>query len=706
MENKTFDILVNFEENDSLTSDTIRLVMGDYNSIDFLFQINKTYSLAMFFVVKPDGKQYVTAISDGKVTVNADESVFNQLGTYEFGVSIYDEDSKLTNAQKGKIKVVEGLLVDDEDIEDDNNYKILDDLIKQVTSLIPTYNANHEAKLQEYNSNASAKFQAFNDNYDAKLEGFNANALQIEEDAEEATGITFSEWGESKRIEEFIKNHFAITPDDKVYTVRFPLWETSNTSAGEKLDDNADRYCHPATDTVEEDSNYGEAWKSYDCNAVVDSNGIRHITAIKGMGNFKDTGKVDVFCLFRTYYQKIWTEDGYLYISRSFVPREGYTVVPQAINKDGTISNYFVIGKYVVGDIDGVPYSSKGLIPAHYISGVEGDEEVSDGISHTGCITFMRKKGNNYYSAGLMADYMHILTTFYLKFATKNTQSIMKGNTENNYQYAVATPESNVSRVILTTAQANNIDINTYISVGDRGTKTNNDRQYGYMHNLAHDVKVIGKEVIDSTHTALIIDHKPITTTSTTYVSTFHERSGFSDYIKGRTGSIGSNTNGKHGFVLDGIELSVGGYEVAGNAFMDIINDSSDREVYFTNDASKLTGTVATAKSTYKKSNMIIRPQNFNAWNYITEYGFDVENGLAVPTKSGQSGSGSSVGYADGFHPGDGKSGQREFLLLGSLDYGTSAGLSCVLGSAGVSHGYWTFLARLSINGVGGELTE
>ena len=710
MENKTFDILVNFEENDSLTSNPIKLVRGDYNSVDFVFQISMEYDLAMFFVVKPDGKQFATAINEGRVTVNADESVFDILGTYEFGVSIYDEDSKLTNVRKGKIKVVSGLDVDDEDVESDNNYHILDDLINRVTSLIPTYNANHEAKLAEYNANHTEKMTAFNDNYDAKLDGFNANALQIEEDTEEATGITFSEWGDSKRIEEFIKNHFAITPDDKVYTVRFPLWETSNTSTGEKLDDNADRYCHPATDTVEEDSNYGEAWKSYDCNAVVDANGVRHITAIKGMGNFKDTGKVDVFCLFRTYYQKIWVEDGYLYISRSFVPRDGYNVVPQAINKDGTISSYFTIGKYVVGDIDGKLYSSKGLIPAHYLnmgsSQHPSEEEFSDGISYNGCITLMRAKGSNYYSAGLMSDYMHILTTFYLKFATKNTQSIMKGNTDNNYQYAVSTPESNVNRVILTTAQANNIDINSYVSVGDRESNTNNDRVNAYLHNIAYDVKVIGKEVIDSGHTALILDHAPFTTTSTTWVSTMHERSGFSDYIKGRTGSVGSNTNGKHGFVLDGIELAVGGYEVAGNAFMDIINDSSDREVYYTNDASKLTSTVATAKSTYKKSDMVIRPQNFNAWNYITEYGFNTEDGLAVPTKSGQSGSGSGVGYADGFHPGDGKSGQREFLLLGNLLNGTNAGLSYVYGSNSLGSGYWSFLARLSINGVGGELSE
>ena len=198
---------------------------------------------------------------------------------------------------------------------------------------------------------------------------------------------------------------------------------------------------------------------------------------------------------------------------------------------------------------------------------------------------------------------------------------------------------------------------------------------------------------------------KATLTTSTTYVSTMHEISGYSDYILGRNGSIGSNTNGKHGFVLDGIEIAVGGYEVAGNAFMDIVNASGDREVYYTNDSTKLTGTVATAKSTYEKSDLVIRPASLNGWKYITEYGFDTKDGIAVPTNAGQSGAGSAVGYADALNVDTGTSGQREFLLLGNLSIGTNAGLSCVTAFNSLTSGNWYILARLSINGVGGELT-
>ena len=698
MNNKIFDILVNFNGVDSITSDPIRIVQGDYNSIEFAFDLSKDdYTTALFYMIKPSGNHYAQALDSNKKVKFTLPNDFDELGDYNYSIALYDSDSRLTNAAKGKFKVVYGDFPNDDDIVSEANYPILDDLINRTSEIMEIY-SDMSSSIEEYNDNAAEKTATFNNNFTNKINNINSSILEYEEET------YYSPWAQSKRIEQGISNYYALTPDDKVYTVRFPLWNTSNTCNGEKLDDNIGKYITPATDTTREVNNYGPAWESVDCNAVVDTNGVRHITALKGMDGFSDTGKVDVFCLFRTYWQKIWIENGYIYFSRTFVPKDGYTIVPQAINKDGTYNSWFVIGKYVVGDIDGKLYSSKGLIPAHYISGPQGEEEVSDGVSYAGCINLMRAKGSNYYSAGLMSDYMHILTSFYIQFATKNTQTILGGNTNNNYQYAVSVAEPNVNRVILTTAQAANIDLNTYVSVGDRGTNTNNDRYYGYMHNLAYNVKVIGKEVIDSSHTALILDHTPITTTSTTYVSTMHERSGFSDYILGRTGSIGSNTNCKHGFVYNGIEISVGGYEVAGNAIANIKDSTGTREVYFTNDVTKLTTNFTTIQSNFTKSNFEMVPTRFNTWNYITEYGFDQEYGIAVPTETGVSGAGSNVGYADGFYVDAATSGQRELLWLGHMSNGTLAGLSCLYANNSLSNAVWSILARLSINGVGGEL--
>lgn len=678
----------------------VKIASGNYKSVILNFDFDSTTwdedTLTKYATFSIEGQDRIQVgletIGDYKEACYVPYSVLKQnckvnIGVY--GSLIYNgEIKKIVSAENLYFLVVDG------------SFSIY--LTDETPVKVDTIEEKVKKDIDEY---TKQKTDDFNLNYQNKLNNINSNILDYEEDEK------YDKYANSKRLEQNISSYFAMTPDNKVYTVRFPLWETSNSCQGEKLDDNAGLVCTPATDTVKEVSDYGEAWQSIDCNAEVDSNGVRHVTALKGMNEFRDTGRVDVFCLFRTYYQKIWEQDGYLYISRSFVPREGYDIVPQAINKDGTINQWFVIGKYAVGEIldtDGKThhlYSSKGLMPAHVIYNPTGSEEISDNISHTGCVTLMHNKGM-YYSAGTMADYMHILTTFYLKFATKNTQSIMYGHANNNYQYKVAKAESNVNRVVITTAQANNIDLHTFVSVGDVGSNTNLDRGNGYVHNIAYNVEVIGKEVVDSSNTALILDHAKFNTTTTTYVTTMHERSGYSDKILGRTGSVGSNTNGKHGMVLDGIEIMVGGYEVTGNAFLNIVDAVGTRELYYTNDSSKLTTNITNAMATYKKATSKMKTESLNGWKSITKMEFDTKNGIALQTECGKSGSGTSVGYADSVYFDTATSGQRELLWLGNLSNATNAGLSCSRTNATVSYSYWHILARLSINGVGGELAE
>lgn len=499
---------------------------------------------------------------------------------------------------------------------------------------------------------------------------------------------------DSDKIHSAIENYFALTPDYGVYGIKFPMWNTSNTSACEKYGANANKTLSLATDTIFESSNYGPAFDTYDCNAEVDNDGEIHVTALKGMNDFKDIGAVDVYVLIRTYYEKWYSDDeGNQHYERTYIPKDGFTPVSQAIRKDGTIRPFFLIAKYVASSINGILYSTKGKAPTR-------------NNSFQNCAINYHKKGT-YYSAGLASDYKHLATTLWLKLGTRNSQSILAGNTNNNQQVAVSQTESNVTRVIIPKTTANNIDLYTCISVGDRGSNTNNDRGNGYMHNICDNVMVIGKEEIDSSNTALILDiDNAITTTSTTYVSTMHEISGYSDRILGRNGSVGSNTNCRHGAVLDGIEFMVGGYEVYGNTMMNISDDAGTRELYITNDSSKISNNVATVKSKFNKAKYSIQMTNKNAWNYITEEQLDLENGILVPTKGGQSGSGSAVGYADGCYIDSSSSGEREFLCFGSLGLGAVAGVSCVHANFGVGAAGWSFLARPSICGLGGELAE
>ena len=524
----------------------------------------------------------------------------------------------------------------------------------------------------------------------------------------------------------FFENMFALQRTGKVYTVKFPKWETSHISTGEKLDANAGLVCEPSTKTIKGQNDYANIplFKTYDVNAYVDDDGVRHVTAIKGDKNFKDEGKVDVFVLGMSYYEKVWEDDQYWYYSRTDMPRDGYTVARECINRDGSIQPFALYSKYISGFIDKVPYSSKGLIPGRVYSStpLPSEDSFSANNSYTNMIANYHKKGN-FYCGGMTCDYKYILSTFYLKYATLNTQSIMYGCASNNFQYKASIQSEDKNTYFpVTKSQATQIEIGSSVSVGYQSKFSSTitvDRAYSNTHRYADDVKVLKKEDIDDNNVAIYLDiDEPFNTIPITiadgveseiYISSMHWQSGFSDDVLDRDGCPCETktqlTTGKFPMVIQGIEIMVGGYETYGNAFMDIVDATGKREVYIQNDASLLTTNMTTAKTTYKKSPYAIQPTKLNSWNYITRIDFDLENGAFVQTNVGQDGSSTTTGFADGVYVDNASSGQREFLGFGDLGNGSTAGLSFLNASLGVGAAYWYILARLSINGVGGELT-
>lgn len=487
---------------------------------------------------------------------------------------------------------------------------------------------------------------------------------------------------------EFLQKFFALQRTGRVYTVRFPLFSKSTSPIGEKMDYNEGLTCEPSTDIIIGQDDYQDIplFKTYDVNAYVDNNGRIHITAFKGDKYFKDTGKVDVFVLGMSYYEKYWEDDNYWYYSRTDMPRDGYTLCAECRNVNGSESSYALYSKYISGEIDGKPYSSKGLIPKR-------------NMSYNTCESYYHSRGKNY-GGSPMYLYKYLMTTFYLKYATLNTQSKIYGCFNYSYQYAASMAESDVKRIILTTAQATNIVVGSYVSIGDKGSNSSIDRSNSYMHNKAEEVEVISKTIVDDSHVAINVDSPTsFNTTTTTYLSTMHWKSGFSDNVLGRDGSIGDLTSGKYPMVLQGIELAVGGYEVAGNAFMDIVSSTGKRDIYVTNDNSKIVTSVVNAKATYNKSKNSTQPTTLSIWNYITKMALDEENGMFNVIEGGNSGSGSATGFCDGLYVDSGTSGQREFLLLGHLRAAAICGLSCVYASNSLSAAGWSILARLSISG-------
>ena len=460
-------------------------------------------------------------------------------------------------------------------------------------------------------------------------------------------------------------------------------------------------------------------FRTFDVNAYVDDDGVRHVSAIKGDHNYRDVGEVDVFVLGMSYYERHYEDDKYWYYSRTDMPREGFTIARECINKDGSIQPFGLYGKYVAGLINKKPYSSKGLMPMRYYSGSTsefGFNSVAN--SFFDMPQTMGKKGK-YYSGGMTCDYKYIATSFWLKFPTLNFQSVMSGCTGYSSQFAASMQYSdNRTYFPLSKSNAESIKVGSYVSVGYKaksGNSLSNDRAFSTMHAYADDVKVLSKEAIDDSNVAVYLDiatgfnTMPVSVTDTLssdiMLSTMHWHSGYSDDILGRDGAPCDSkeelTNGIYPACVQGIECFVGGYETYANAFMNIL-DANHREVYITNDATLINTNATTMMNTFKKSKYTMSVTTPAQWNYITKVDLDLENGAFIQSEAGQSGSSSATGYADALYFDNATSGQREFLAFGALNNWSLAGLFCCSGSLGLSHASWNILARLSLNGVGG----
>lgn len=500
-------------------------------------------------------------------------------------------------------------------------------------------------------------------------------------------------------IENALSNFFALRRTGKVYTTRIYKYDTSTSPTGVKMNDNEGLVRKPSTNTVIGQDDYREigVFMHFPCNFTVDDKGFNHVTALQGQPDFKKTGKVDVGEVTMSAWVGITDNPEYVDYHYSDSPNEALGLRPmgESINPDGTISPFMIHGKYGAGDIDGVPYSSAGLILAN------GSQKGGKPVSHTGLIAYMRKKGSMYVGTTNW-DLFYKQLMMIILYATTNSRSVMTGCNSYTSQEMATVAETGVTRVILPKAKANNYIVGSYVSVGDIGSNTNKDRYYAYMHNLAYDVKILKIEPVDDTNSAIYLDTEPFNTTLTTCISTMPWRTGSTDSVLGSDGSPFSNTDNKNPFKIQGIETGYGAYEVLSNVFMDIVTDEDGtpkRDVYICMDASLLTTDMNAAKTRYKK---VAAQVTYTAasWKYISKCFVDPALGIMVPTETK---AGSTTGFCNGLYTDSGTSGQREWLSLGSLSLGAVYGLWILNASAGVGAANWSIVSGVSPNGTRGE---
>lgn len=502
-------------------------------------------------------------------------------------------------------------------------------------------------------------------------------------------------------VENALSNYFALRRNGKVFTTKIYKWETSTSPVGVKMNANENMVAEPSVGRTEGRDDYAQygLFQHFTCNFSVDENGFNHVDALEGQIGFTKYGKVQVGEVTMSAWFGIEdTAEAVLYhYSDSQTELTPYPM-KESVNPDGTISPFMIHAKYAAGDIDGVPYSSKGLAPA---SGCQATQ-ARNPVSYTGMITYMHKLGGHYCGTTSW-DLFYRQLMMIIKYATTHSQSIMAGCTSYSNQDKNLVEETGVMRVVLTKAQAAGYVIGSYVSIGDVGSNTNKDRYYSYMHNKAFSAKVTKIEDVDDSNAAVYVDApEAFDTTLTTWITTMPWHSGATDEVAGSDGSPNSNTNGKDPYKIQGIETCIGAYEVLGNVVMDIVTGADGnpaRDVYVCEDASTLSSNIATVRANYKKA---IAQVAYTAasWKYITEETTDPNLGIMIPTKVG---GGSTTGFADGLYTDAGTSGQREWLALGALYHGATAGLWILSADGGWSYTYWHIVSGVSPNGTRGE---
>ena len=502
-------------------------------------------------------------------------------------------------------------------------------------------------------------------------------------------------------VENALSNYFALRRNGKVFTTKIYKWETSTSPVGVKMNANENMVAEPSVGRTEGRDDYAQygLFHHFTCNFSVDENGFNHVDALEGQIGFTKYGKVQVGEVTMSAWFGIedTTEAVLYHYSDSQTELTPYPM-KESINPDGTISPFMIHAKYAAGDIDGVPYSSKGLAPANGCQATQARNPVS----YTGMITYMHKLGGHYCGTTSW-DLFYRQLMMIIKYATTHSQSIMAGCTSYSNQNQNLVEETGVMRVVLTKAQAAGYVIGSYVSIGDVGSNTNKDRYYSYMHNKAYSVKVTKIEDVDDSNAAVYVDAPDaFDTTLTTWITTMPWHSGATDEVAGSDGSPNSNTNGKDPYKIQGIETCIGAYEVLGNVVMDIVtgpDGNPARDVYVCEDASILSSNIAMVRANYKKAISQVAYTAAN-WKYITEETTDPNLGIMIPTKVG---GGSTTGFADGLYTDAGTSGQREWRALGGLHDGARAGLWLLVASAGWSDTYWHVVSGVSPNGTRGE---
>ncbi len=125
-----YKIDVIFDDKDIRTN-LRKLVQNDYNSTKLNFTFDRTADRVLFKLIAPSGEiALISEIVDNSLLLGP--GVLAEEGEYTYEISLYDDNSKLTNYAVQKFYVRSELTNCDDEIQADNRFTVLDSLINEV----------------------------------------------------------------------------------------------------------------------------------------------------------------------------------------------------------------------------------------------------------------------------------------------------------------------------------------------------------------------------------------------------------------------------------------------------------------------------------------------------------------------------------------------------------------------------------------------
>lgn len=413
-------------------------------------------------------------------------------------------------------------------------------------------------------------------------------------------------------------------------------------------------------------------------NGYVDEDGTPHVTAVNGDGAFRrDGSNGDVWILAPVLYWAYTDTDSGIQISVCDRKAPGMSLQPGALLPDGSQRPYMLYAKYALSIVDGTARS------------VSGKKPQTRNVSHNSLIT-QCKTATTGYSGKSYADDWYMKVMILLKYATKNSQSVMAGCTSYTTQVAPSVAETGTTRVIIPKAQADGLLVGSAMMLGTH-TSTSNDRGTGYNYDVFDGLKIVRIEAYDASNSAVYFDTDETFDTATTYLlSTAPWPTGACDLVEG-DGSPTSPTSGKEPFAIQGIEVGLGMYEALGDVMLKS-DGSTGWRIYVNRDSRKEATSIT---SDYTDTGKFTPATGGEGWKYPLYP--DLAGGLLYGNGGGAS---TTTGMCDGSYcSAVTATGEREWLSLGVLVVGANAGVWCVFGSSGTGSAWWYVGSRLSATG-------